>query len=88
VGRYRKRPLEVDAAQIESSWFREDVRACDLPAPAGEQCVTIDRTWRMVYVRTPEGTMRAGVGDWLVRGIKGEVYPVKASVFKKCYEPA
>lgn len=87
MGRYKKRPLEVDATQIESRWFRRDVCQRDLPAPANEQCVTIDKTWRMVYVKTIEGTMRASVGDWLVRGIKGEVYPVKKAIFAKTYEP-
>lgn len=88
MGRFRRKPLEVDAAQIESAWFRQDVCQRDLPAPANEQCVTIDKVWRMVYVRTAEGTLRAGVGDWLACRVKGQVYPVKKAVFAKTYEPA
>jgi hypothetical protein len=87
VPRFKKKPLEVDAAQVEARWFRHDVCQRELPAPAGEQCVMIDKTWRMVYVKTPEGTMRASVGDWLVRGVKGEVYPVKGVIFARTFEP-
>ena len=27
------------------------------------------------------------VGDWIVKGVKGELYPVKADVFAEIYEP-
>lgn len=73
--------------RIEGSWFRVDVCQRDLPPPASEQCVLIDKTWRMVYVKTPEATLRASVGDWLVRSVKGEVYPVRQAVFDRTYEP-
>jgi len=34
-----------------------------------------------------EGTMRANVGDWIIRGVKGELYPCKPDIFKATYEP-
>jgi hypothetical protein len=36
---------------------------------------------------TLEGTMMANVGDWIVRGLEGELYPCKDSIFQKKYEP-
>jgi len=88
VGRFRKRPLEVEAVRVEGRWFREDVDQRTLDPPGNAHDVYIDRNWRMVYVRTPEGTMRAKVGDWLIRGVAGEVYPCADAVFRKTYEPA
>ncbi len=42
-----------------------------------------------VYVfklETLEGEMSASPGDWIVRGIKGEFYPVKPEIFAETYE--
>ncbi len=37
-------------------------------------------------VATPEGLMQGDAGDYLLRGIKGELYPCKADVFEATYE--
>ena len=40
-----------------------------------------------MLIPTPGGTLRAELADWIVRGVKGEVYPCKADVFAASYEP-
>lgn len=40
-----------------------------------------------LFIKTPEGPMKASAGDWIVRGIQGEFYPVKPEVFEASYEP-
>jgi hypothetical protein len=40
----------------------------------------------VLFVQTSEGNMKVEVGDYIVKGIEGELYPVKASVFEKTYE--
>jgi len=40
-----------------------------------------------IIVKTLEGRMRASPGDWIVRGVKGELYPIKDYLFKETYEP-
>ena len=35
---------------------------------------------------TPEGVMTANRGDYLIKGIKGEIYPCKPDIFEKTYE--
>jgi hypothetical protein len=40
-----------------------------------------------VDIKTLEGTMRAEVGDWIIRGVKGEFYPCKPDIFEATYEP-
>jgi hypothetical protein len=39
-----------------------------------------------LVVRTPQGDMIPAVGDWVVRGIEGEFYPVPRSIFLGSYE--
>lgn len=37
-------------------------------------------------IKTLEGVMRANEGDWIIRGIKGEIYPCRADIFAVTYE--
>ncbi len=37
-------------------------------------------------VKTLEGIMHGNPGDWLVKGVNGELYPVKDEIFRKTYE--
>lgn len=37
-------------------------------------------------VKTLEGVMKLEKGDWLIRGVKGELYPCKDEIFKMTYE--
>lgn len=40
-----------------------------------------------LLIPTLEGRVRVSVGDWVIRGTEGELYPCKDSVFKTKYEP-
>lgn len=40
-----------------------------------------------ILVHTLEGVMRAEVGDWIIQGVKGELYPCKPDIFALTYEP-
>ena len=39
-----------------------------------------------MYIPTREGVMRADRNDWIVRGIKGEVYAIKPDIFEETYD--
>lgn len=39
-------------------------------------------------IGTLEGTMRADLGDFIIQGVKGEIYPCKPEIFAELYEPA
>jgi len=39
----------------------------------------------ILVIQTLEGDMRANIGDYIVRGLEGEFYPCKASVFERKY---
>jgi hypothetical protein len=93
VSRWRKKPVVIDAWQflpagdceqlpawIDPRWFYVDVEA------AGRGCGEHRSTPHML-IPTPEGTLRAELTDWIIRGVNGEVYPCKADVFAVTYEP-
>ena len=37
-------------------------------------------------IHTLEGVMRASVGDYVIKGVNGELYPCKPDIFKKTYD--
>ena len=39
-----------------------------------------------VYIETLEGVMKADKGDWIIKGVKRELYPCKPDVFEMTYE--
>jgi hypothetical protein len=93
VSRWRKKPVVVEAWQfapvgqreelpewIDRRWFYED-------QPGGNPTISRQGTPHML-IPTPEGTLRAELTDWIIRGVHGEVYPCKAEVFAATYEPA
>lgn len=87
--KYRKKPIEVEAVKI--------VR----PVSGTEELTEAHPQWLMdniltgrvrpysdgtFHVNTIEGLMLGQAGDYLVKGIEGELYPVKASIFEASYE--
>lgn len=40
----------------------------------------------VLYIKTLEGEHIASVGDWIIKGIKGEFYPCKPDVFEMTYD--
>lgn len=46
----------------------------------------IVRDGEHLLIGTLEGIMRAEKGDWIIRGIKGEIYPCKPDIFAATYE--
>jgi hypothetical protein len=38
-------------------------------------------------IKTLEGQMRAFKGDWIIQGVKGEIYPCKPDIFEATYVP-
>lgn len=79
VATYRKRPVEVQAIRL----FRENVG--EVAAWCGGT-VMASKDTTIVLIQTLEGLMEAREFDWVVRGVVGEFYPVRADVFSETYE--
>jgi hypothetical protein len=82
--KFRKRPVEVDA------WlFRDPCDFSGRPEWFGEAAHAGKIVFCSTHIQvvTDEGLMTAKPGDWIIRGVEGEIYPCRASVFEKTYEP-
>ncbi|MGW7688830.1 hypothetical protein ACWGMA_08040 [Streptomyces asiaticus] len=98
MARYRKKPVEVEAIRWDGT-DAEATRIIDWILGSGSTanyiCSNPDRcsethgdTPHVIAIRTLEGTMNADIGDWIIRGVKGEFYPCKPDIFAATYEAA
>lgn len=82
MAKFRKKPVVIDAVQVTDATFTAPHPACEhIPG------VVYDPIQRCAFIRTPEGTMMASMGDWIITGVKGEHYPCKPDIFEATYEP-
>ena len=44
-----------------------------------------DKNNEYLMINTLEGDMRADIGDYIIKGIKDEIYPCKSDIFKESY---
>jgi hypothetical protein len=80
--RFRTKPVVIEAVQ-----FTQEMARGLKSLPPGleiERSVGLDR----FGVQTLEGFMTVSVGDWIIRGLKGEYYPCKPDIFDTKYEVA
>jgi hypothetical protein len=80
---FTKKPVTIQAKQLTESAFTAD-------HPSAEHIVGVvyDSATRTASIKTLEGVMTAQIGDWIIRGVKGELYPCKPDIFAATYEPA
>jgi hypothetical protein len=82
--RVRKRPIEVEAWQ----WDPKDVTDLD-PKDWPKWLRDVEPAFNLglqLIIPTLEGPVTASKGDWIIRGVKGEVYPCKPDVFEATYD--
>lgn len=87
---YRKRPVVIDAVQWDGDNFDAVLSwAAGFP-PVGDQDLVLRHApdTREILIPTLEGIMVASAGDWIIRGVAGELYPCKPTIFAATYEPA
>lgn len=85
--RFVKKPVV-----IEATCFVDNASADEIVRWAGTPPVILDidpatGVCQSIKVSTLEGEMTANLGDWIIRGVKGEFYPCKPDIFVATYEP-
>ena len=88
--KYIKKPIPVEAVKANSDGFAE--------SPAWISKAVLDGIVQIIHypganygfngfkVITLEGPMTGNVGDYLIRGVEGELYPCRGDIFEKTYE--
>lgn len=86
--RYRKKLVEIEAVQVERM---PDGRLATFETPQWFSRAIVDGTiytndgveW---FVKTLEGDHHISERDYIIQGVKGELYPCKPDVFEQTYE--
>jgi hypothetical protein len=83
MGKFRKKPVVISAFQwfeqmgeiggVKRNFEREGMQ------PKGGSL----KYWK---IKTLEGWYEVTPGDWIITGIKGELYPCKPEIFEATYE--
>lgn len=87
MAKFRKKPVIIDAVQITNATFDTAHPNPEHLTSTDDRRITYDPVERCVFIKTLEGVMRGDLGDWLITGVKGEVYPCKPDIFAATYEP-
>ena len=86
MAKYRKKPIVIEAIQF-----------IDTPERLEELSKFIDNQPLRVDYKNPnkpvlklqtEGERIASIGDYIIKGVKGEFYPCKPDIFEMTYELA
>lgn len=81
--KYRKKPVEVDA-------IRFSIELDNVEDVAKFFEGNVEWNWEernnVFQIKTLEGRMIAKPGDWIIRGVAGEYYPVRDDIFRTTYE--
>ena len=77
--KYRKKPVVIEAVL----WTGENVTEIAEFMTSASCGFTTENELR---IHTLEGTLEARVGDYVIKGVKGEFYPCKPDIFAATYE--
>ena len=75
---YRKKPLVVEAIQYTGENYEEVCKFAEIKLKRNIS--------KKLLIPTLEGTMKASKNDFIVKGIRGELYPCKPHAFYETYE--
>ncbi len=82
--KYRKKPVVIEAVRLDFDRWPE-IEAFLGADYAPGKCEVSEHAFEL-RIRTLEGTMLARPGDYIIRGIAGELYPCREDVFVATYE--
>lgn len=87
---YRKKPVVIEAFRWTGGQDQseEPIWICDAMREGKARFEKPGTPDAALLIDTLEGTHRANQGDWIIQGVKGELYPCKPEIFEMTYEPA
>ena len=71
-----KRPIKVEARQMVPGEYFGD----------WDDVLLLGNTDCAAIIKTLEGDMCAKFGDWIIKGVSGELYPCKHDIFMQTYK--
>lgn len=87
--KYRKKPVVIEAFLYDGEFTGRDSNP-GVPGWA-MNALTTGTIWFKggdLFISTMEGVHHASVGDYIIKGVAGELYPCKPDIFAATYEEA
>jgi len=88
MSKFRKKPIVVDAeiisGLIEAAKSNWDLLPDWVKENYEKGKIIFEH--KQISIRTDEGLMIGNLGDYLIHGVNGEIYPCKPDIFKKTYD--
>ena len=99
MAKFRKRAVVIEAFQWWPGqftdwpqWAKDELKHYDSATEmitsrdgSPKRCITATDSGDL-YIKTLEGPLQAQPGDWIIQGVKGELYPCKPDIFAATYE--
>ena len=90
MAKYRTKACDIEAIR----WTGLNLEAMQEFVGESLEYDIIDTAWQVqkgapvinIRIKTLEGVMHASVGDYIIKGLRGEFYPCKPDVFEQKYE--
>ena len=86
--KFRKKPVVIEAFVWtgDEHQVEDPVWACEAIKSGKIWFSNFGTPELCLEITTLEGTMRGQRGDYIIRGVKGEIYPCKPDIFAATYE--
>lgn len=91
MGKYRKKPVVIDAVKLTEDNFEEVESFIGVGDDThrhynNEVDFVKHKNPCGLHIKTLEGLMLASIGDYVIKGVQGEFYPCKPDIFEQTYE--
>jgi hypothetical protein len=90
VEKFRKKPVVIEAVQFKTNNESDDKNMNEIVIWINQgKKINEKHAWHngtYIVIETLEGDHIADVGDWIIKGVKGEFYPCKPDIFEQTYE--
>lgn len=85
MGKFRKKPVVIEAIRFQGRESYDEMgKAWGVVEFVGGTSYFEDTNDLKIF--TLEGDLKANLGDWIIKGVKGEFYPCKPDIFAATYE--
>ncbi len=91
MAKYRKKPIIVDAWKYNGTfagcpeWISDAIEKRIIKRERNVHLYKVI-VGNQYDIETLEGDMHLSIGDYIIKGVKGELYPCKPDIFENTYE--
>lgn len=87
MAKFKKKPVVVEAVQfLPYRKSYDEIARLAASNIRTVRIIEIEDALPQLFIDTLEGRMEATLGDWIIKGVSGELYPCKPDIFMATYE--